>query len=263
MNRILEKMLKCQPGQQIIQEEAKKVADYINYINRAMGSSRVLMDTLSLRIMGLVMTVKTWEGETGAVTMSIADEYMEDFLSFIGEEAEYILAGKDMRCSVRIFWSKEYDDAYLVWGSDSFTRLMGQFYHSNGIEYADCQAQIYFTDEPLKEKTIVEQNIVIGDNYGNVGGQGNVVSNSPNDMSAFFMAMEELHGLSVSLPASMRQEFNDCIEVLEEEIPKNKPKMGLLRKSWESVKRIGSSPVFQKAIETAAPIVVKKLLEGM
>lgn len=263
MNRILEKMLKCQPGQEIIQEEGEKVAGYINYVNTARGVSPLKMDTLQLRILGLTMTVLSWEGRTDVVTSSLADEYMEDFLSFIGEQAEYVLADRDVHCTVRIFWQKEYGDAILAWGDFNFTAMIGQVYHKNGLEYAQDIADGYITDEPLKkENIVVENNTVIGNNYGNVGGSNNTVFNTKNDLTEFLSAMSTIKGLADAVPVDERSEFIENVDFVTDEVQRDQPKMSLLKQSWETIKRIGNSPLFKKAIETAAPYVMKKLIGG-
>lgn len=263
MNRILEKMLKCQPGQAIIQEEGKKVAGYINYVDRARGVSPLEMDTLQMRILGLTMTVLSWEGRTDVVTSTLADEYMEDFLSLIGEEAEYVLADRDVHCTVRIFWQKEFKDALIAWGDSDFTAMIGRAYHRNGLEYAQDIADGYITDEPLKkESVVVENNTVIGDNYGNVGGSNNTVFNTKNDLTEFLSAMSMIRGLADTIPVDERSEFIENVDFVTDEVQRDQPKTSLLKRSWETIKRIGSSQLFKKAIETAAPYVMKKLIGG-
>ena len=260
-NRILEKMLKCQPGQAIIKEEGEKVAGYINYMNTARGVSPLEMDTLQLRILGLTMTVLSWEGRTDTATFSLADEYMEDFLGFIGEQAEYDLADRYVHCTVRIFWQKEFKDGLIVWGDFDFTAMIGQVYHKNGLEYAQNIADRYITDEPLKkENMVVENNTVMGNNYGNVGGLNNTVINTRNDLTEFLSAMSTIKGLADVVPVDKRSEFIENVDFVTDEVQRDHPKLSLLKRSWETIKRISNSPLLKQAIETAAPYVMKKLL---
>lgn len=136
MDNIMKHMIKCQPGQQIISEEGGKIAGYINYTQQENGYSPYDVSTFKLRFFGLWMQVMTWEGSTGSVKMNDSDPYLADFLSVIGEEAEYVLADRGKKMTVRIFW-KSGDEALLCWGSDSYTTQMGLSYGQGGMSAAE------------------------------------------------------------------------------------------------------------------------------
>ena len=121
---------------------------------------------------------------------------------------------------------------------------------------------IVISSKVREDGMFMQENTVVGNNYGNVGGHDNTVKNTQNDLSGFFDALVQLRELSFSLTEKEREDLEDCIEVIEEEVPKDEPKKGLLRKAWHSVEEICKSEVFQTALKTVTPYVIKALLDA-
>lgn len=105
----------------------------------------------------------------------------------------------------------------------------------------------------------MEHNTVVGTNYGNVGGTNNIAVSINNDG---LIAMQALKELAPLVPEEDRAEYIENVDFITEEIQKDQLKKKLLQRAWDGIKKVGNSQAFQKAIETAAPIVISKLMGG-
>lgn len=109
----------------------------------------------------------------------------------------------------------------------------------------------------------MEINNVGGNNYGTMGsGSNNMVFNNAADYSGLYAVLSEMRAYAELLPGEEGQDLNDCIEVIEAEVPSDKPKKGLLRKAFDGVVKVAGDERFQGLVKTLTPIVTAALNKG-
>ncbi|MDE7219351.1 MAG: hypothetical protein K2O45_07000 [Oscillospiraceae bacterium] len=105
----------------------------------------------------------------------------------------------------------------------------------------------------------METNYVITNNGGIVGGIGNVVNNFGSFqqselsslLSEFRTAVEQ-----AEIPEERKQEAKECIETIEEEAAKERPKKSIIKLAFNKLKEVATSDKFLKLLEKLTPVIV-------